>query len=355
MPNELIVSKKNGLIIPKREAFLHPTDLIIGQGLITAETIAQELREKLERLIFRMRGESEFAIFRAARNILAEFEPLTAEALLHTDLAAWIAGFERVANELPPFAFGHAADMRDGFFPPPPRFFLPNVEDEPEPIIKFPLIERARDNLFQRKILTPEQYNVATAAARNNAFTIAGDLSAKTLETIQQTLAENVRDGASFTDFKEQVRDNLGTSTIGVGHLENVYRTNVQAAYSDGHNTIAENPIVRQLFPYQEYLPIRDARARYEHLALGHLGLSGTGVYRYDDPMWDFFDPPWDYSCRCSKNLLTIEAAARKGVREAQEWLRTSRPPEVPEWRLQFIPFRPKNNFGGARRKMVAA
>lgn len=345
----------NGLILPEPPKFIHPTDLIIGQGLITAETISQELRERLERMILRMRGQSEFEIFAACRNILNEFEPLTAEALLHTDLAAWIAGFDRVANGLPPYTFGHTNAMRDSFFPPPPNFFLPSVEDEPEPIVKFPLIERARDNLFQRKILTPQQYRDATAAARNNSFTVAGDLSTRTLESIQQTLAENVRDGASFKLFRQQINEKLGTSPIGAAHLETVYRTNVQAAFSDGHNTIAENPIVRQLFPYQEYLPIRDARARREHLALGRLGLNGTGVYRYDDPMWDFFDPPWDYNCRCGKNLLAIDAAARKGVREAQEWLRTSSPPSNPEWRINYIPFRPKNSFGGARRKMVAA
>lgn len=42
---------------------------------------------------------------------------------------------------------------------------------------------------------------------------------------------------------------------------------------------------------------------------------------------------------------MTLEAAARAGVREAQEWLRTGRPPLQPEFRLaevsQQVEFKP--------------
>ena len=107
---------------------------------------------------------------------------------------------------------------------------------------------------------------------------------------------------------------------------------------------------MREIFPYQEILPIKDGRVREEHLALASLGLSGTGVYRRDDPMWDLFTPPWGYQCRCGVNLLTVEAAARKGVGEARRWERTGEPPVNPEHRLDAIPFRPEPDFVGGRR-----
>ena len=79
-------------------------------------------------------------------------------------------------------------------------------------------------------------------------------------------------------------------------------------------------------------------------------GLNGTSVYRRDDPMWDLFTPPWGYQCRCGVNLLTVEAAARKGVVEARRWERTGEPPVNPEHRLDAIPFRPEPGFVGDRR-----
>ena len=53
--------------------------------------------------------------------------------------------------------------------------------------------------------------------------------------------------------------------------------------------------------------------------------------------------------CRCGVNLLTVEAAGRKGVVEARQWDRTGQPPINPEFRLDSIPFRPDPGFVGGR------
>ena len=47
--------------------------------------------------------------------------------------------------------------------------------------------------------------------------------------------------------------------------------------------------------------------------------------------------------------LLSVEAAARRGVIEAKIWDRTGVPPASPEHRLQDIPFRPEPGFVGGR------
>jgi hypothetical protein len=109
------------------------------------------------------------------------------------------------------------------------------------------------------------------------------------------------------------------------------------------------------VFPYQAYEPIHDGRVRDEHAELEKLGLNGTNVYRRDDPMWNYFTPPWGYNCRCGVNLLTVDAAARAGVAEAKLWQSTGRPPEVPEHRLQAIDFRPPVGFGTRGRQTVGA
>src|SRR5262249_20669082 len=85
-------------------------------------------------------------------------------------------------------------------------------------------------------------------------------------------------------------------------------------------------------FPYLSISPIHDDRTPATHLALEQFGLNGTNIYRRDDPFWRTFMPPLTDLCRCAVNALTCHSAARKGVKEAQEWLRTGQPPQRPEW-----------------------
>ena len=57
-----------------------------------------------------------------------------------------------------------------------------------------------------------------------------------------------------------------------------------------------------------------------------------SDIYRRDDPVVKKYYPPWDYQCRCHSIPLTLADAARKGIAEAQEWLRTGLPPIEPAW-----------------------
>ncbi len=322
--------------------------LIVGKGLLTAEAIASELRARLTRYIgnhWRTLSQQEL-LFRA-RNILAEFEPILAENLHATDLASWVTGYDDVFKKLPSTlvdAFGRSIGG-----PPskPPGIILPGWfgDDGGEPIIKFPIIEKAAERLAQKNVLTRYDFDRASQAAKNQAFTVAGDMTEDTLATIRDVLSETVEQGASLEGFRERLGERLEKSFIGPGHLETVYRTGVQQAYADGHDDLASHPIVDELFPYMEILPIEDARGRKTHQSLAHLGLSGTGIYRRDDKaFWSIYRPPIEWNCRCGVNLLTIEAAARSGVAEAAEWLRTGyKPPLVS--RLPFIPWRPDPNF----------
>lgn len=226
----------------------------------------------------------------------------------------------------------------------PPRW--PGVfHDGPEEI-RFPKIEAAARTLRSRGALTRDQWDAADQQFRDQAFTVAGDLEARTVERIRDALAEQVDSGASLSEFIDRLKTDFGTSPIGGGHLETVYRTNVQSAFRDGRETIMRDPIVDELFPYQKYVPIHDDRVRHEHKQLGDLGLNGTGIYRRDDPFWDFFTPPWGFNCRCGVSPMTKEKAAAQGVREAQEWVRTGIPPEQPEWRIDAIPFPSVPGFG---------
>jgi SPP1 gp7 family putative phage head morphogenesis protein len=339
----------------KRRAANQPTDLILRRTILTSEAIAAELRERLADAITSEEGRGLLLteVLDRAREILREYEPLLADLIENSELFGWVAGYSHTAERLPPWL---QDVLRRPDLPPPrpPKIVLPGLlGDADEPELRFPILEKAAESLIDRDILRREDYDRLTVEARQRAFTVAGDLTADTIETIRDTLAADIQDGTSLTAFRNRIKERLDTSPIGRWHLETVYRTNVQAAFRDGRESLANNPIVSAVFPYQEYLNIHDGRTRDEHAALETLGLDGTAVYRRDDPVWELFTPPWDFNCRCGVNLLTVEAAARRGVREAKRWLDTGQAPLAPEHRLEAIPFRPPAGFGTRGRRTV--
>lgn len=334
---------------------------ILGRSLIVAETMAADERNAILRILAGAwdrkfdTGSIDAKVFR----LVDAHNKIWAEHFLQTDLAAWLAAYEWTAKKLPAFTRDDLAEAPERRDKPieSPAFKMPGMFGDAPEAIRFPIIEHAAESLMERNILTRDEFDAASDIARENAFTIAGNLTTDTVEHVRDTLAETLDKGTSFRTFREMVDEKLGSSPIGSGHLENVYRTNVQAAFRDGRETLLVNPVVSDVFPYQAYLPIRDGRVRKAHLALESLGLSGTGIYRRDDPFWDLFTPPWDYQCRCGTNPMTLEQAAALGVSEAITWLETGRPPDAPEYRLQDVlqHVQPNPGFGSRGRLARAA
>lgn len=323
---------------------------IIGRTLLGAGGMSMEfLRGLRDRLIdAKEQHHWPHEMLAIARSELQQFEPLLADHLADSALSAWIYGFDDVANRFPEWLQREFRDtIRRGPPNDPPALNLFGMFGE-QPRLRLPIIENAAKSLFERRIMTKDTFDAASDLAKRKAFEIAGGLEADTIDRIRGFLATDLADGTSLASFKNRVEEHLGTSPIAPGHLENVYRTNIQAAIRDGRETLASDPVVAATFPYKQYLAVHDARARPTHQALEKLGLNGTGIYRADDPFWDHFSPPWHYQCRCSTRLLTIDQAARAGVKEAQEWLRTGRPPLQPEYRYSQIPF-PSNPDWGHR------
>lgn len=324
--------------------------LVIARGLSTAEAIAQELRDRLTQRLGRAWQHGGYDLLTIARQILDEFEPVLAQTLYDTTLAAWLVGADVVATRIPKLDLppGGITTGRTGGFggkkePPPGLRIFTGEGDEP-PIVRFPMIEEAAHDLLRRRLYTAAEFDVLSERLRRNAFTVAHIDNVETVGKIRDTLAEMVEQGPSLRDFKRRMAEGIETSHLGPAHVETTYRTTVQSAYSRGHDAIANDPIVDELFPYTEYLAIHDARARKQHLALERMGIAGTNIYRTVDPFWGLFSPPWDWNCRCGRNLLTIAAAAARGLREAQRWLDTGNAPHM-ESRLPRIPFRPPAGF----------
>jgi hypothetical protein len=334
-------------------------DKVTGRALTGAEAIFAEVRSEIvDAVSSRFRIDPTIMLVQRARYVFDRVNPLIIEHATDSELAGFVGGMDALSKQFPQWLWDEfKTGIRSMLAPPPPppdTFRLLGMFDD-EPRLRFPLIEQAAERLSQRNVLTRAQWDATTEDARQRAFMITGDITEDTLEDVRNLLARDVDEGTSLAGFREKLGDRLETSGIGPARVENIYRTNVQAAFRDGRETLARDPVVNELFPYQQYLPIHDARVRTTHKELGRLGLNGTGVYRRDDPFWDFFTPPNGYQCRCGIRMMTIDAAARAGVREAIEWLRTGKAPERPEWRLDAIPFKPTPGFGSRGRVSVAA
>lgn len=195
--------------------------------------------------------------------------------------------------------------------------------------------------------MAPEDFYKLGAAAKQQAFTISGDLENASLEKLRDLLGDTLQHGGSLQTFSRAAHAAFETLPISETHLEQVYRNATNESYSQGMERVLDHPIVADGFPYRLYVPIHDARARHEHRALEKLGIDGTAVYHKDDPTWLRFRPPWDWGCRCGWVAISIKTAAKMGVREAQEWLSTGVEPAHPA--VNPPPFSPPASWDRAQ------
>lgn len=286
-------------------------DALLATGLPIAELLAE-----IERLF------------------LEGFQPVLEEELHRAIFRAWVGGAADVL-ELPKFP-----TVQQSMFPPiePPDFQMLLFPDDEGPGISLTAIEKAATSLLQRQVMSAGDFYAVSATARQEAFTITADLTTGAIEDIREVLVETIQGGASLDSFADRLQERVGTLPISEAHLEQVFRNNVNEAYSQGHDEILSHPMVRDAYPYRLYTAIHDYRVRRgraednheDHLGLERIGIDGTAVYHKDDPTWRRFRPPWSWGCRCGWIALDIETAARYGVREAQEWLKTGIEPSHP-------------------------
>lgn len=222
--------------------------------------------------------------------------------------------------------------------PPADDWAVATSPGEPEPVVTFPAIAEGARRLQAKRVLTRPQFDALADAARQDAFTVARVQEEDALVAVQTALAESVGQGRTMREFADDLT--LQGIALPPAHMENVFRTNIQSAYSQGMEAVCAHPQVADAFPYRAYDAIHDARTEPTHLAMETSGIQGTNVYRADDPVWKKFQPPWRYQCRCAWTPLSIEDAARKGIREAVAWQATGVPPANPA-RVPMPPFEP--------------
>jgi uncharacterized protein with gpF-like domain len=263
---------------------------LINRGLEGGLAVVEEIRKGLAR--FTRTADSWQDYLPKARRWVAAHEPILARVLSDSLLAGWLQGGRRAVRGLP-----RPTGLLPPVLPPPlPPAFLEPTPDFPQPIIRFPMIERAAQDLVDREVMDRAAFDALALEARQAAFTVARVSSLDTLEKIQEGLVYAVARGETLRDFRRRVEPILEETPLSPGHLENVFRTNISTAYSTGMATLLQHPLVADEFPYLLYTAIHDSRTEDTHLEMEHLGIQRTAVYRRDDPIWEKFFPPWRWN-----------------------------------------------------------
>ena len=286
-------------------------DALTKRGLVGALAIARELRDAIRR---QLKDTPPDQLLNEVRRLLRRYEPLLAHTLSDAALASWLAGGQNLARYLPP--------------PSGPTGNMLGLPEPEEPIIHFPIIEKAAESLAGRKLLRAEDYYAQNSEAKQKAFTVTGVYAEDALGKVRDALAEAVEEGHTLVQFRKAVDDALDDSKLGEAHLETIFRTNCASAYSEGQDAVLQHPLVRSEFPFMETVPVLDDRTTELCRIIAKSGIGGTGIFHADDPVWwKYGKAPRHWNCRCATIPLTVEMAAEKGIEYAKKWLDDGEPP----------------------------
>jgi len=157
--------------------------------------------------------------------------------------------------------------------------------------------------------------------ARAICVTGLEDLSA--VQRVRDAIAE-VPMGADWEEAKDKIVDELGSLvtssdpdkmaaqiSAAEARAELLLRTHGFQAYAASEYAALDEQ--RDVFPYWEYVSMRDERVRDAHAALNGL------IIPHDSPFWTDHFPPWDWGCRCEVRPRTAAEAgeiAAEGKRQ---------------------------------------
>ena len=164
--------------------------------------------------------------------------------------------------------------------------------------------EQAIELFRAKKIYLPEIYYGADFTSDMRAFSFSTTLLSKIaqLEQIFESLDKAITNGESFFEWRKNLK--VEDAVLPKHRLENIFRTNLQPAYSKGRaDNISANKDTR---PVLMYSAINDARTRPTHKAMnGYVAPTGSAV-------WNTWNPPCGYRCRCSLISLSPEQAKQR-------------------------------------------
>lgn len=143
--------------------------------------------------------------------------------------------------------------------------------------------------LEEQEIVAPEVYKELVGRARQYAQAIQRVNNLEAVQSTMDILRRHIVDGGTLRSFQEAVSGGKIDLGLPAYRVENIYRTNVQTAFMQGHVRRQEEPDAVARRPYFMYDAVNDSRTRPAHAAMhGHIA-------RHDDPIWSTWTPPCGY------------------------------------------------------------
>lgn len=151
---------------------------------------------------------------------------------------------------------------------------------------------------------------------RQTAWFVTGVVKGKVLDRIREKLIEARVRGLGQPWFAEQVKR---VADLSLGHIETVFRTNVESAAGAARWKQAHDPDTSDLWWGYRYWNPRDERSRPLHRAMHGFIAVPT------DPIWRTIWTPNGFRCRCKcRELLRREVVGKlvdeKGRQIATRW-----------------------------------
>ena len=302
-------------------------DRLLGIGLLASGSAKQEMIDELVSALSGLYPHAPaYEMWAKAREIIRKYEPILADIITESELAAWISSQAFIASSHSVSGGSQGGIVSDQWRVPYGNW-----------VIRHPALDKAIEFIESAGVVSRFEYDSMSREARQRSFTTAAASSDAALNAIRDMVVAAVRDGDSLDTFRKNLKNMSGASGVSNWSQEAIYRNSVLKAFSDGQESIVRRHGLADILPYARYDAIHDGRVRDDHKLLETLGLSGTNIYRADDPVWRYITPPWDFSCRCSKRYMTVKQAAKEGVWEAVQWLNSGVPPEEPEYRYSAV------------------
>jgi len=179
--------------------------------------------------------------------------------------------------------------------------------------------EEARNLFAVRATVSDAEWNRLTKAARQLAFFVSTTQGSEAVKRVRIALNEAIGNGKDLAWFRRRIEaefaelwigDVFGVGTVAAAdaRVATVYRTNVMSALNRGRDAIfaaAEDPSGPDPIVAYRYSAVMDSRTRATHAAMD------GRIYRADDPIWEEWNPPNGYNCRCIRIPILTSMAAR--------------------------------------------
>ena len=166
---------------------------------------------------------------------------------------------------------------------------------------------QAAQRLRRKAALTSDDFDRLRAEQRARAFRIAQVNNARLVQRAKNMLRSAIEHGKPYADFRRALEALFDTRELPrplLHRMQLVFRQNSQQAYGDAREQVLRSDEVAVAFPYWMYKTVGNGKPGVRNVRPEHAALHNK-VFRYDDPFWNHFRPPWDYNCRCTMIALT--------------------------------------------------